>query len=127
MSAFGFEEPASAPNREELLRMAIRTAQDGNTTAARVMFREVLSSDARNERALMWMAKLADSKEERVAYLNRVLAVNPLNEQAREALDRIRYSRSARDNRVIVIFGAIAAVLVVVALVVILAIVLRPA
>lgn len=107
--------------------MAIRTAQDGNTTAARVMFREVLSSDARNERALMWMAKLADSKEERVAYLNRVLAVNPLNEQAREALDRIRYSRSARDNRVIVIFGAIAAVLVVVALVVILAIVLRPA
>ncbi len=47
------------PNREQLLQLAIRTAKGGNATAARVMFRQVLADDKNNERALMWMAKMA--------------------------------------------------------------------
>jgi Tfp pilus assembly protein PilF len=106
------------PNREELLQMAIRTAQAGNKTAARMMFRRVLAEDKRNERAMMWMAKLAETKDERAQWLNRVLAVNPNNETAKEALQKMKYKSSAKDNRVLLIFGVIVGVLLVLAAVI---------
>lgn len=112
------ENSAQAPNREELLKMAIRTAQAGNKTAARMMFRRVLSEDKRNERAMIWMAKLADSKNERVQWLNRVASVNPNNETAKEALRKMHYKRSAKDNRILLTFGVIAGVLLVLGLVI---------
>lgn len=119
MDSFDFNEGGQTPNREELLKMAIRTAQSDNHDAARVMLREVLNEDQRNERALMWMAKIAETKDERVQWLQRVLQINPNNDSARQALHRIQYTRSARDNRVLVIFGVIVGVLVIVALVVV--------
>lgn len=112
------------PNREELLQMAIRTAKNGNGTAARVMFRQILSEDQRNERAMMWMAKLSDSKTERKQWLQRALEVNPNNDAARSALKKMSYSSSANDNRTLLIFGMITGVMIVVALVIIFGIVL---
>jgi cytochrome c-type biogenesis protein CcmH/NrfG len=117
MNAYGMQ--AGTPNREELLKMAITSARNGNEQAAKMMFNQVLSQDPNNERALMWMADMAKSKQERAQWLNRVLAVNPMNEQAQEALRRMAYRSSARDNRVLVIYGVIAAVLVIVLVVVI--------
>lgn len=111
-------ENAQTPNREELLKMAIRTAQAGNKAAAKVMFRRVLAEDKRNERAMMWMAKLADSKSDRAQWLNRVLAVNPNNVTAQETLRKMQYKHSARENRTLLIFGVIAGVLLVLALVI---------
>lgn len=119
------ESSAQSPNREELLKMAIRTAQAGNKAAARVMFRRVLGEDKRNERAMMWMAKLADSRQERDQWLNRVLAVNPNNEAARETLRKQQYKRTAKENRTLLVFGVIAGVLLVLAVVVFIALVLR--
>jgi Tfp pilus assembly protein PilF len=107
------ENSSQTPNREELLKMAIRTAQAGNKTAARMMFRRVLAEDKRNERAMMWMAKLADSKEERTQWLNRVIAVNPNNPTAKETLRKMHYKRSAKENRTLLTFGVIAGVLLV--------------
>lgn len=112
------EDTSQSPNREELLKMAIRTAQAGNKSAARVMMRRVLAEDKHNERAMMWMAKLADSKSDRVQWLNRVLAVNPNNEAARETLKKMQYKRSAKDNRTLLTFGVIAGVLLVLAVVI---------
>ena len=112
------DSAAQSPNREELLKMAIRTAQAGNKSAARVMLRRVLSEDKRNERAMMWMAKLADSKSDRAQWLNRVIAVNPNNETARETLKKMQYKRSARENRTLLTFGVIAGVLLVLGLVI---------
>lgn len=112
------ENSAQTPNREELLKMAIRTAQAGNKTAARVMLRRVLAEDRRNERAMMWMAKLADSKQERLQWLNRVMSVNPNNEAARDTLRKMHYKRSAKDNRTMLTFGVIAGVLLVLGLVI---------
>jgi thioredoxin-like negative regulator of GroEL len=108
------------PNREELLQMGIRAAKAGNKEGARMAFDQILSQDKRNERAMMWMAKIADSKIERKKWLDRVLAVNPDNEAARDALKKMAYTRSARENRVILIFGMIAGVLVVLAVVLVL-------
>jgi Tfp pilus assembly protein PilF len=112
------DSAAQSPNREELLKMAIRTAQAGNKSAARVMLRRVLSEDKRNERAMMWMAKLADNKSDRAQWLNRVLVVNPNNETARDTLKKMHYKRSARENRTLLTFGVIAGVLLVLGLVI---------
>lgn len=116
MAAFEDERVSNSPNREELLQLAIGAAQAGNKESARVMFRQVLNEDSRNERALMWMAKLAKTKAERRQWLTRVLQVNPLQKSAKDALRRMDYKRSARDNRVLVIYGFIAVLLIIVSI-----------
>ncbi len=127
MASSQFQEDSThSPNREELLKMAIRTAQAGNRTAARVMFRRVLAEDKRNERAMMWMAKLSDNRNERNQWLQRVLAVNPNNEAARGTLNKQQYKRSAKDNRTLLVFGVIAGVLLVLAVVVFIFLLTRP-
>ena len=108
------------PNREELLQMGIKAAKAGNKDGARMAFDQILSQDKRNERAMMWMAKIADTKIERKKWLDRVLAVNPDNESARDALQKMAYTRSARENRVLLVFGMIAGVLVVLGVVMVL-------
>ncbi|NWG15007.1 MAG: hypothetical protein HXY41_00080 [Chloroflexi bacterium] len=108
------------PNREELLQMGIRAAKAGNRDAARITFQQILSQDKRNERAMMWMAKIAETPAERKKWLNRVLTVNPENESARRALQKIAYKRSAKENRTLLIFGVVAGVMIVLGVVVVL-------
>ncbi len=119
MASFDKRTTTSAsPNREEMLQLAIRAAQSGNRESAEVMFRQVLDEDKRNERALLWMVQLATTKEERRQWLSRVLVVNPYHQAAKDALKRMEYKSSARDNRVLVIFGVVAAVLIVLGVVI---------
>lgn len=106
------------PNREELLKMAISTAKQGNKEGARVIFRRVLSDDNRNERAMIWMAKLANNEAERQQWLDRVLKVNPDNEVAQKALDKLTYQKQAEQNRVLLIFGAVVVALVLLSIVI---------
>lgn len=114
MDHFDFPgESGNQPNREQLLNMAIQAAKNKNIAGARVMFRKVLSEDKRNERAMVWMAKIAETNEERVQWLNRALAVNPDNDTVRAALKKIQYKRSAQENRTLLIFGMVAGVVLV--------------
>lgn len=114
MDQFDFPgESGNQPNREQLLNMAIQAAKNKNIAGARVMFRKVLSEDKRNERAMVWMAKIAETNEERVQWLNRALAVNPDNDTVRAALKKIQYKRSAQENRTLLIFGMVAGVVLV--------------
>lgn len=117
MTSFEFESNKS-PNREELMRLAINTAKKGNNEAAMRLFERILGEDKQNERAMMWMAKLAETKAERKQWLNRVLAVNPNNDSARVALQRMSYKSSARENRTLILFGAIAIALIVLGIVI---------
>jgi cytochrome c-type biogenesis protein CcmH/NrfG len=114
-------ESAQQPNREQLLQMAISTAKAGNKDGARVMLRQVLSEDKRNERALLWMALIARNNKERRQWLMRVLDVNPDNEQARKQIKRMDYEASAQQNRVLLVFGVVVGVLFVLMLVVVIA------
>lgn len=108
------------PNREELLQMGIRAAKDGNNEGARIFFEQVLTQDKRNERATMWMAKIAgDNKAERKKWLEKTLEINPDNTQARDALKKMAYVRSATENRTLLMFGMVVGVLIVLALVVV--------
>jgi cytochrome c-type biogenesis protein CcmH/NrfG len=117
---------SGGPNREELLQLAIRAAKEGNADSAKMMFEQILAQDKKNERAMMWMAKLSEKKSERKQWLDRVLAINPDNETARQALQKMAYSRSANENRTLLIFGMIAGVLIVLALVLVAALIFIP-
>ena len=98
-------------NDEQLLNMAIATAKRGNKEAARNMFREVWNRNKRNERALIWLAKLARNTKERKQWLDRILILNPNNETAKNALEHMQTKNSARENRTLVIFGAVAVIM----------------
>jgi Tfp pilus assembly protein PilF len=115
-----------SPNREDLLQLAISAARRGDKESARMMFNQILAEDATNERALMWMAKLADTREETALWLNRALAVNPNNQVALDALAKMKNKSSARDNRLLVMFGVVVGVLVVLLLIVLLVLAIAP-
>jgi thioredoxin-like negative regulator of GroEL len=122
--SFGINDSGSLqPNREELLQMGIRAAKAGNRDGARTLFEQVLNQDKRNERAMMWMAKIAETKVERKKWLDRVLQVNPDNQGAKDALRKIAYRRSAKENRTLLVFGMVAGVLVVLAVVIVITLV----
>jgi cytochrome c-type biogenesis protein CcmH/NrfG len=111
-------------NNEDLLQLAIKAARAGQTDGARVMLRQVVARDRNNETAMLWLAKIAKNRKERVAWLNRVLDQNPDNAAARKALDRMEYKRAATENRMLVLYGAVAVVMVIVTIVVLLVVVL---
>ncbi|MFN8373029.1 MAG: hypothetical protein U0694_09150 [Anaerolineae bacterium] len=110
------ETESNQPNREELLQMAINAAKNGQREGARVMFRQILTQDKKNERAMMWMAKLAATKKERVQWLNRAIAVNPNNSTARDALAQMDYKEKAASNRILLFGGVILAVILLLAI-----------
>lgn len=53
---------------------------------ARQCFMQAIVHDNRNEMAWLWLASVTDAAEEKVGHLNRVLEINPDNEQARESI-----------------------------------------
>lgn len=117
-------ESNQQPNREQLLQMAINSAKSGNKDGARVMLRQVLTEDKRNERAMLWMANVSRNKAESRQWLERVLDINPDNEQAQRLLKKMDYQASAQQNRMLLIFGVVVGVLFVLLLVVVVALVL---
>ena len=79
-------EQSNVPAR---LREGIDAAKRGDKIAARRLLQQVLSVDGDNELALMWMASVVDSLNERRFFLERALSINPKNDRAREALRRL--------------------------------------
>ncbi len=73
----------------EKLNAGIAAAQQGNRATARRLLEQVVTADAGNEVAWMWLASCAETLADRRRYLQRALALNPGNERAREALDRL--------------------------------------
>ncbi len=79
-------EQSNVPAR---LREGIDAAKRGDKLTARRLLQQVLSIDGDNELALMWMASVVDTLNERRFYLERALSINPNNARAREALRRL--------------------------------------
>jgi len=111
-------------NNEELLQLAIRAVKSGQHDGARMMLRQVYAQDRRNETAMLWLAKTAKSQNERVEWLNRVLAQNPDNEIAQKALKRMKYKHEARENQMLLVYGTIGVAMVLITLIIIVLVVL---
>ncbi len=100
-----------SPNREELFNLAVQAAKSGNRQGAKMMFMQILRDDRKNERVMMWMAKIATGKNERIQWLTRVLKVNPANETALAALAKMKHSDTANRNRMLLRVGSAAYVI----------------
>ena len=118
------EFDTNQPSRDELMSMAEQAARSNQQQGARMMFRQVLAEDPDNERALLWMVKLASNPGERRKWLQRVLDVNPDNQQARQAFDKIQYRADASRNRLLfrLLAGAYVFVVLVVAVIMLISI-----
>jgi twitching motility two-component system response regulator PilG len=69
-----------------VLQAAIAAARAGDRAAARALLGEVTRGEPDNEVAWLWLASVAETPEEAVGHLQRVLAMNPANERARQGL-----------------------------------------
>lgn len=98
---------SNTPNKEQLYRMAVEAVKKGQRQPARMMFQQILQSDKRNTRVMMWMAKIAPSLEEREKWLRRVLNAEPKNQEAKKALRRIETRDTALRNRLYFRVGAV--------------------
>lgn len=85
-----FKLPPQKDRISNLLRLGILAADVGRRADARACFAAVLDMDPNNEQALLWQAGLADDPRESLAYLARVLTINPRNEYAKAG---IRWAR----------------------------------
>ena len=72
----------SATKTSALLREVVAAAKLGQKSVARNLLREIHDREPLNEQALMWSAALAESPEEAMGHLERVLEINPKNTQA---------------------------------------------
>ncbi len=73
-----------------LLEQGIIAAKSGQQAQARALFQQVLLADDRNERAWLWMSEVADSPIERIACIERALAINPDNKTTQLALETLK-------------------------------------
>jgi tetratricopeptide (TPR) repeat protein len=89
----------NTPNLEDLLRLGISSAKAGRRENARVIFRQVIEQDRRNERAWLWLASVEDNPLERRRILQTVLEINPNNANARKLLTAMDKAVSDSERR----------------------------
>lgn len=119
----------NTPNREELFSMAVEQAKSGNKKGARFMFVQILEQDKRNVRAMMWLAKLAATPEDREMWLKRVLEIKPDYAPAQDALAKLTHSSAAKRNQQLfrLAVGGYVGLVIVVSLVIMVSAALAPA
>ncbi|HVS40524.1 MAG TPA: response regulator transcription factor [Gemmataceae bacterium] len=74
----------------ELLKQAIALARAGEKAKARPLLHQVVEQDGANEAAWMWLASVAESPQEALSALERVLSLNPTQARARTAAHAAR-------------------------------------
>lgn len=110
---------SSKTNNEELLQLGIQAVKRKDFQNARVLLLQVYERDRRNEVVMMWLAKIAPTADERIQWLERVLDVNPDNQNAKSGLEKLKYKQASEENRTLLLFGGIAVVMIVLVLVII--------
>ncbi|HQZ95705.1 MAG TPA: response regulator [Pyrinomonadaceae bacterium] len=75
---------ASSWDFDSLLKKGIAAAQSGDRDHARKLLSQATALNPASEDAWMWLASISDYPEELLAFLNRVLEINPANEKAAE-------------------------------------------
>jgi len=115
---------ADNPNLENLLQMGITAAKEGNKDGARLLLRQVIEQDRKNERAWFWMASVAESSEKRQQYLEAVLKINPHHQAAKKQLTKMANRRSNAEQRTLQVGIVVVLMVAVVSLLLFLVVVL---
>lgn len=74
---------------ESILQLGIEAARDGNKEEARNLFRLLTREDPQNAQAWLWLAGVAENREERTAALQQTLNLDPDNEMAIKGLQAL--------------------------------------
>ncbi|TVR19484.1 MAG: hypothetical protein EA396_12500 [Anaerolineaceae bacterium] len=106
-------------SNEELLQLGIQAVKRKDKQNARFLLMQVYERDKRNEVVLMWLAKIADDRQDRIRWLERVLDVNPDNAAAKRGLNKLKYKQASDENRKLLLFGGVAVLMIVLVLAVI--------
>jgi tetratricopeptide (TPR) repeat protein len=85
---------------DELLQKAIGLVQVGNKSGAIMILKEIVTKDPKNENAWLWLASCFDKPENKIRCLQKVLKINPNNQRAKQALDRLTLSEPSLDDLV---------------------------
>lgn len=72
------------------VQRGIDAASEGRSENALQYFNQALENDQSNSTAWLWLARLADSDEGRMTYLEKALELDPENSEAREEFEAIR-------------------------------------
>lgn len=83
---------------EELYVNGIASAKSGNYRLAQAFFKKVVRTDPRHEGAWLWLSEVLEDPDDVAYCLQTVLAINPLNEKARVALDVVRDHREKAER-----------------------------
>lgn len=86
---------------DNLLNAGILAARAGNKAEARRLLEQVLEKEDTSERAWFALASVVDTPRERRICLENVIEINPNNQQARQALERLAQSMSADSSQVV--------------------------
>ncbi len=81
---------------ENILQLGIEAAREGDKKHARELFRLLTRQEPQNLQAWLWLAGVAEDRDERQAALERVIALDPDNEMATKGLQALNVSTSAR-------------------------------
>ena len=76
-------------NKQELLKLADYNFQRGNRELARKYLVELLTLHPEDEPAWMLLARVVEEKERKVECYNKVLKINPGNNEAKIAIARL--------------------------------------
>ncbi|HEY0461508.1 MAG TPA: response regulator [Pyrinomonadaceae bacterium] len=79
-----------------LVQRGTDAAQENRREFARQCFEQALEHESGNEMALLWMASVADSDDEKEAFFEQVLSVNAENATARESLKAIQSRKTEK-------------------------------
>lgn len=81
---------------DSILQLGIEAARDGNKEEARNLFRLLTRQEPSNAQAWLWLAGVAENREERQAALERVVELEPNNEMAVKGLQALGVRPEAR-------------------------------
>jgi tetratricopeptide (TPR) repeat protein len=74
---------------DKLLQQAIGLVQVGDKSSAIKILKEIVTKDPKNENAWLWLAASFDKPENKIRSLQKVLEINPNNQKAKQALDKL--------------------------------------
>lgn len=83
-SASDTAQPVEAVDARELLRLGVVAIKLGDKQHGRRLLRESVKIDSQSEMAWLWLASVAETHEDALSYLQRVLEINPTHERALE-------------------------------------------
>jgi hypothetical protein len=84
---------------DSILQLGIEAARDGNREEARNLFRLLTRQDPSNAQAWLWLAGVAENRDERQAALERVVELDPDNEMAIKGLQALGVRSNARSRQ----------------------------